>query len=152
MLWQGEEFCENYVLAAGGNLRVHFRRDMHWEYFYEDQGSPLVRLHRRLGTLRRAEPALRGREVSYFEAESRPNAGLLAYGRGSGASAILVFLNFSDTADDLSVPALGPGPYHEGLDAPDRVQQGLPPVTAEVVDGTVTVTIPSNYGAVYLPN
>ena len=52
MLWQGQEFSENYVLAGDGNLRVHFRRDAHWEYFYDTEGSPLIRLHRILGRLR----------------------------------------------------------------------------------------------------
>ncbi|GEM_PF-5424888 len=42
MLWQGQEFADNYVLPDSGDLRVHFRRNVHWEYFY-DAGAPLVR-------------------------------------------------------------------------------------------------------------
>src|SRR5262249_52529286 len=70
MLWEGEEFAENYAIAGGGALRISFLRGMHWEYFYDNDGSPLVRVYRRMGKLRRALPALRSRDFFYFNIQS----------------------------------------------------------------------------------
>src|SRR5262249_9793406 len=39
-----------------GNGRIAFRRDVNWEYFYDDFGGPLIRLYRILGRLRRTYP------------------------------------------------------------------------------------------------
>jgi len=39
------------------------RRDMHWEYFYDDFGVPLIRLYRRLAELRRSRVARREPQV-----------------------------------------------------------------------------------------
>lgn len=66
MLWEGQEFADNYNLPNSGDARVHFRRNTHWEYFYDEQGNPLVRLYRILGKLRQAHPSLRSRSSYYF--------------------------------------------------------------------------------------
>ncbi len=77
MLWQGQEFADNYDLPGQGNGRICFRRDVNWEYYYDDFGVPLVRLYRNLGTLRHTC----GRDKSGpYAVESRstttPNPGL----------------------------------------------------------------------------
>ena len=59
MLWQGQEIADNYNLPDNGEARVHLRRDMHWEYFYDLDGQPLIRVYRRLGQLRKSSRALR---------------------------------------------------------------------------------------------
>jgi hypothetical protein len=46
MLWQGQEVSDDWVLPDHDPLRTPIQRDFHWEYFYDPQGSPLVRLHR----------------------------------------------------------------------------------------------------------
>ena len=105
MLWQGQEFADNYYLPNQGNGRIYFRRDVNWEYFYDDAGALLVRLYRILGTLRHACPALRSRESFYYNVQSRPTDGVVAYRRQSTAAhqIAIVFLNFSDeTAIDCS--------------------------------------------------
>jgi len=66
MLWQGQEFAENYTLPSGGSSRISIRRSMYWEYFYDEVGQPLIRVYRQLGRLRRACRALRSRESFYF--------------------------------------------------------------------------------------
>ena len=33
MLWEGQEFADDYPLPPGGDARIGLRRDMHWEYF-----------------------------------------------------------------------------------------------------------------------
>jgi hypothetical protein len=47
MLWEGEEFGDDYNFPGDGSARVNLRRDTHWEYFYDDYGVPLARLYRR---------------------------------------------------------------------------------------------------------
>ena len=86
MLWQGEEFAENYTLPAGGNARISFRRSVHWEYFYDQYGLPLVRLYRIMAGLRRRNRALRSRSTYYFNEQSNPIAQIVAYQRYAAAT------------------------------------------------------------------
>ena len=59
---------------------------MDWEFFYDDEGQALVKLYRRLGLLRRTLiPALRSRTSFYYDAESRPSDGVVAYRRESSS-------------------------------------------------------------------
>src|SRR5215831_272082 len=110
MLWQGQEFADNYQLPGSGLARVQLRRDTHWEYFYDDSGSPLIRLYRRLGLLRRNHRCLRSRESFYYFQQSLQGNRIIAYHRRSPAQALepeefaLVLLNFSDSAGSISVP------------------------------------------------
>jgi 1,4-alpha-glucan branching enzyme len=120
MLWQGQELSDNYVLANEGNLRVHFRRDMHWEYFYDPSGSPLIRFQRILGQLRAKHRALRGRDTFYYNQSSRTSAGIIVYRRAEGQDRALVFLNFSDASQSVTIPFPSPGTYREQIDAQDR--------------------------------
>ncbi len=48
MLWQGQEFGENYYLPQDGWGRVLLYRPVHWEYFYTPEGKSLVKLVRKL--------------------------------------------------------------------------------------------------------
>ncbi len=116
MLWQGQEFTENYNLPANGDERILFRRDVNWEYFYDDYGALLVRLYRRLGQIRHSYPALRSRESFYYSEESRASEGIVAYCRRSAHQIAIVFLNFSDQRQSLSVPVPEPGEYRELID------------------------------------
>ena len=81
MLWQGQEFAENYVLTGSGTSRIAVRRSTHWEYFYDDFGQPLMRVYRRLGRLRRACRALRSSESFYFNQFSDLAGRAIAYSR-----------------------------------------------------------------------
>ena len=42
MLWQGEEFAENYFLPDFGAGRVALLRPLRWDYFYDDAGQAIV--------------------------------------------------------------------------------------------------------------
>ena len=53
MLWQGQEFGENYWLPPGGIGRVMLLRPVRWDYFYDETGKATVRLVRRLLSIRR---------------------------------------------------------------------------------------------------
>ena len=59
MLWQGQEFGENYFLPDFGAGRVSLLRPLRWDYFYDTAGQQLVRLVRTLIRTRRARPHMR---------------------------------------------------------------------------------------------
>ena len=84
MLWEGEEICDAYNLPGDGAARINLRRDMNWQYFYDDFGSALVR-YRRAGQLRRTTRALRSRESFYYFEQSLQGTGLIAYHRHAPA-------------------------------------------------------------------
>jgi maltooligosyltrehalose trehalohydrolase len=154
MLWEGEEFNEDFHLPDDGSARVNLRRDTHWEYFYDNYGVPLVRLYRRLGTLRRSVAALRSRQSFYYWQQSLQGTQLLAYHRrapASGASPesyAMVLLNFGSSAATLTVPFPSAGLWTERLDEDVRAV----PWTINVVNaGDVqAITVPSNYGCVFI--
>ncbi len=153
MLWEGEEFNDDFHLPDNGSARIGLRRDAHWEYFYDDYGAPLIRLYRRLGAMRRALAALRGRESYYYWQQSLQSSALLAYHRHAPATATspegfaMVILNFGSNADTISVPFPKAGAWTERLDADVRA---APWVINVAADGDAqTVTVPSNYGRVF---
>ncbi|MDQ2711039.1 MAG: alpha amylase C-terminal domain-containing protein [Acidobacteriota bacterium] len=152
MLWQGQELADNYNLPDNGLARVHLRRDMHWAYFYDEDGQPLVRLYRRLGQLRRSSLALRRGESYYYYQQSHQGTQILAYHRhaaGSGGQAedwAFVLLNFDGNAGQISVPFPKAGTWQEMIDADQRRY-----VLNVANDGDVqSVTVPSNYGMVFV--
>jgi len=155
MLWEGEEFGENYAVAGGGALRISFLRGMHWEYFYDDEGLPVVRVYRRMGQLRRALPALRSREFFYFNTQSRPAEGVIAFERRASASGgqapqiVVVVLNFSDQDRTITLAAPAAGTYREML---DRINRGGTEMDllAPHANDPLTIAVPSNYGRVFV--
>lgn len=155
MLWEGQEFGDNYVLPPSGDLRIHFRRTMEWRYFYDDQGQALIRLHRILGRLRQSFRALRSRESYYYYQQSRPGDGIVAYHRRAAAGGgqpeqiAMVILNFSSWNQDIWIPFPKKGSYRESIDAN---LNGVSPFVINIQnDGDFAhVTVPSNYGAIYL--
>jgi len=105
MLWQGQEFAENWNLPGGTDpRRITFSRSLHWEYFYDGAGKALVRLYRVLGSLRHAHPVLGSRGDFYLEpsAEHR-RAGVIVFRRMNATEAAVVVLNFSDVARTVRI-------------------------------------------------
>jgi maltooligosyltrehalose trehalohydrolase len=155
MLWQGQEFADNYNLPDSGSARIGLRRDTHWEFFYDGFGSPLIRLYRRLGLLRRTFPALRSRDSYFYYLQSLQGTQIIAYHRHAAATVTtpeqyaMVLLNFADTAGTVTVPFPKVGTWKEMIDADIRVQ-----TLAIPADGaTQSVAVPSNYGCVFVwPN
>jgi hypothetical protein len=121
---------------------------MHWEYFYDPNGRPLVRLHRILGTLRRNHAALRSRDSFYYNQSSRTADGVVVYGRFSSPETALVFLNFSDLSRTLWVPAPAAGTYRELID--DRERAAHLEVHAANVGDLLQVSVPPNYGCIFV--
>jgi 1,4-alpha-glucan branching enzyme len=154
MLWEGEEFADDYNLPGDGSARIGLRRDTHWEYFYDDFGQPLIRLYRRLGQLRRTNPALRSRESFYYWQQSLQGTQIIAYHRHAAATPssaeqyAMVVLNFSGQADTIRLPFPKAGTWTENLDDDVRAS----PLTVQVASAgdLVGITVPSNYGFVWM--
>lgn len=154
MLWEGEEFADDYNLPGDGSARVNLRRDVHWEYFYDDYGTPLIRLYRRLALLRRSSRALRSRESFYYWQQSLQATQLIAYHRHAPASAAgpeeyaLVILNFAAGAATIELPFPKAGAWTEKLDDDVRPAPWTIPV-ASAADAQ-SITVPSNYGWIFM--
>ena len=91
MLWQGEEFAENYFLPDVGAGRVALLRPLRWDYFYDDSGQPIVGLVRKLLRIRRARDHIRRGTFFFFNDWDRyQSRGVLMFARYDGARYTLV--------------------------------------------------------------
>jgi maltooligosyltrehalose trehalohydrolase len=149
MLWQGQEFADNYNLPSDGPARTSLRRDTHWEFFYDEYGWRLVRLYRRLGLLRRTCPALRSRDSYFYYLQSLQGTQIIAYHRHAAATAttpeqfVMVLLNFSDSAGSITVPFPKAGNWKEIIDATQML-------TIPSDNAMQPVVVPSNYGFAFV--
>lgn len=150
MLWNGQEFGENWGVPNWGIGRNLFERPLHWEYFYDAPGKALVRLHRILGTLRRTHRALRSRGYFfYYYDQTHLQKGVIAFRRDAPADgaqpseSMIICLNFFDNDAEVWLPFPAPGLWVEQLD-------GIrPPVQIAQSDQWAPVIVPSNYGGIY---
>ncbi len=155
MLWQGQEIAESWTLPPSGNARIAFRRNVHWEYFYDAPGQTLVGLYRRLGALRREHRALRSRQSYYYYQQSASAAQTIAYHRRAAAFGAqpeefaVVFLNFSDVAARVALPFPAAGRYREVLDDPFRAGAHLE-IVVSAPGEFHEVLVPSNYGQIFI--
>jgi maltooligosyltrehalose trehalohydrolase len=154
MLWQGQEFADNYGLPDNGLDRVHLERETHWAYFYDSDGAPLISLYRRLGALRRSVRALRSRASYYYYQQSLQGTQVIIYSRhavADGANAeswALVLLNFASWSSTVNAPFPVAGKWREMLDDSLRT---TPLEVQPATDGAmVSVTVNSNYGQVWV--
>ncbi|WP_199231486.1 alpha-amylase family glycosyl hydrolase [Azospirillum sp. TSO35-2] len=144
MLWQGQEFGENYFLPPFGAGRVGLLRPLRWDYFYDAAGQGLVRLVRKLLQIRKNRSHIRQGDYFFFNDWDRyQRHGLLLFARYSGASYSLVAVNTSDT--ERTVPFWFPvgGDYVEELHGGSLGLAAVPPL------GEVTLTVPPYYGRVW---
>jgi len=150
MLWNGQEFGENWGVPNWGIGRNLFERPLHWEYFYDAAGKALVRLHRILGTLRRTHRALRSRGYFfYYFDQEHLQKGVVAFRRdapaagGQPAESLIVFVNFSDNDAEVWLPFPAAGAWVEQID-------GTRPAVQIAQNGQwSSVVVPSNYGGIY---
>ncbi len=154
MLWEGEEFADDYNLPGDGFSRIDLRRDTHWDYFYDDHGFPMIRLYRQLAHLRRSCRSLRSRESFYYWQQSLQGSQLIAYHRHAPAGPAgpeeyaMVILNFAGYADTMQVPFPKAGQWTEKLDEDVRPKPWIVPVASP---GDVQrILVPSNYGCIFV--
>jgi hypothetical protein len=93
-------------------------------------------------------PALRGRDSFYYNQSSQTSSGIIGYRRSAGNDLALVFLNFSDAPQTMTIPFPSTDTFREQIDAADR------PAPLDLKGATgdpMTVTVPANYGYVFTP-
>jgi maltooligosyltrehalose trehalohydrolase len=142
MLWQGQEFGENYAVPDSGLGRVLLLRPLRWDYFYDDVGKNMIRLTRKLASLRKTCVEMRqGSHYFYNDYKRYLSRGIILFERKTTAALSLVAVNF--TAAEQSVPFefTRAGIYAEQL-------HGLDNFTIE--EGQERwLTVPSNYGRIW---
>ena len=144
MLWQGEEFGENYSLPESGTGRVALLRALRWDFFYDAPGQGLVQLVRKLLRIRRNRAQLRRGAYYFFNDWTRYlSKGLLLFARYNGPAYTLVAINTGDT--DQTVPFWFPigGNYVEELHGGDLNLSGIVPLEEKLL------TVPSYYGRIW---
>jgi 1,4-alpha-glucan branching enzyme len=144
MLWQGEEFAENYFLPDFGAGRVGLLRALRWDFFYDTPGQKIVELVRKLLRVRKNRSQMRRGSYFFFDSWDRyQSRGVLLFARYSGAQYSLVAINTGDT--DQTVPFWFPvgGNYVEELHG------GVLNLNAIVPLQETPLTVPSHYGRIW---
>jgi maltooligosyltrehalose trehalohydrolase len=143
LLSEGQEFCENYWIPSSGYGRVMLYRPVRWNYFYDNDGQPIIRLVRKLTKIRRGGPQFTdGQHYFYNDYANFNSKGLLAFSRQLGNAFSLIVVNFTDQ-DQMSAFAFpNGGNYVEQIEG----TQNLNNVAAGAAQ---TLTIPSNYGCIW---
>jgi len=144
MLWQGEEFAENYFLPDVGEGRVALLRPLRWDYFYDGSGQPIVALIRKLLRIRRERAHIRRGAYYFFNDWDRyQRHGVLMFARYEGARYTLVTVNTGGI--EQTVPFWFPiaGNYIEELHG------GTLDLKNVAALQEVALTIPSHYGRIW---
>ncbi|WAK00695.1 alpha-amylase family glycosyl hydrolase [Methylobacter sp. YRD-M1] len=142
MLWQGQEFGENYFLPEDGLGRVLLLRPLRWDYFYDQAGKSLIGLTRKLVNLRKScEEFRRGNHYFHNDYERYLSRGLLLFERKSAAAASLVAVNFTQTDQSVLFKFERAGSYNEQLHSQDNFVAGS--------GQEQWLTIPANYGRIW---
>ena len=144
LLWQGEEFAENYFLPDVGEGRVALLRPLRWDYFYDGSGQPIVTLIRKLLRIRRQRAHIRQGTYFFFNDWDRyQGRGVLMFTRYEGAAYTLIGVNTSGA--DQTVPFWFPigGNYLEELHGGSLNLSNVPSLQE------FALTIPSHYGRIW---
>lgn len=142
MLWQGQEFGENYFVPESGLGRVLLLRPLRWDYFYDTPGKNLVKLTRNLVSLRKNCAELRrGSHYFYSDYERYLSRGILLFHRETDDAMSLIAVNFTNAEQAVSFRFSRTGSYVEQLHGQDNF------VATEREERWLT--IPSNYGRIW---
>lgn len=144
MLWQGEEFAENYFLPESGVGRVAMLRPMRWDMFYDTPGQRIIRLIRKLCRIRRDREHIRNGQYYFFNDQDRyQSKGLLLFARYTGSAYTLIAINTTDF--EQTVPFWFPvgGDYSEEIEGGNLGLTGIAPLAE------TQITVPSNYGRIW---
>ena len=143
LLSEGQEFCENYWIPSSGYGRVMLYRPVRWNYFYDNDGRPIINLIRKLTQIRRGGAQFTdGSHYFYNDYVNFNSKGLLAFSRQFGGVFSLIVVNFTDQQQTASFNFPVSGSYREQIQG----TQNLAGVTAGV---SQLLSIPSNYGCIW---
>lgn len=147
MLWQGQEFGENYYIPDQGMGRVALFRPVRWDYFYDPVGKRMLGLVRKLSRLRRRLSQFRRGDHFFYNDHGRyQSRNLLLFSRSAGGNFSLIALNFGD--QDQWAPFQFPmsGDYREELHGEDDQTLNLKGIAAGF---DAWLPIPGNYGRIW---
>ena len=142
MLWQGQEFGENYFLPHDGLGRVLLLRPLRWDYFYDPAGKSLVSLTRKLVRLRRnCAEWRRGKHYFHNDYAHYLSRGILLFQRENADAISLIAVNFTGTEQSVPLSFTRSGHYVEQLHSENQffAEEGQ----------KHWLTIPSNYGRIW---
>ena len=143
LLSEGQEFCENYWIPGSGYGRVMLYRPVRWNYFYDNDGRPIMRLVRKLTRIRSAGAQFTdGQHFFYNDYNSFNSRGLLAFSRQLGSTFSLVVVNFTDQQQTTSFAFPISGSYSEEI-------EGTQNLAGLVAGAAQTISVPSNYGCIW---
>ncbi len=143
MLWQGQEFGEDYYVPDQGLGRVLLFRPVRWDYFYDPIGKKVITLVRKLVKLRRQLPQFRsGAHFFYNDYDRYQSKNVMLFSRTDTNNFSLIALNFGDQEQTIPFDFPFSGDYREELHGYDGLK-GI--VTGE---GS-WLSIPSNYGRIW---
>jgi 1,4-alpha-glucan branching enzyme len=143
MLWQCQEFGENYYIPEKGWGRVLLFRPVRWDYFYDSIGRKMIGLVRKLIKLRRQHPQFRyGEHFFYNHYDRYQSRNVMLFSRKYGNNFSLIALNFGDQDQTVLFDLPFSGDYREELHGHDNLK--------EIVGGVGSwLTVPSNYGRIW---
>jgi maltooligosyltrehalose trehalohydrolase len=142
MLWQGQEFAENYYIPDQGPGRVLMFRPVRWDYFYDATGKAIIALVRKLIKLRRKAQFRYGDHFFYNHYDRYQSKSVMLFSRTYGGQFSLVALNFGDQYQRVPFHFPFSGDYHEELHGNDNLKN--------IDTGVETwLTVPSNYGCIW---
>jgi maltooligosyltrehalose trehalohydrolase len=144
LLSEGQEFCENYWIPGNGYGRVTLYRPVRWNYFYDNDGKPIIRLLRKLTKIRRSGAQFSdGQHFFYNDYNNFNSKGLLAFSRQVGNTFSLVVVNFTNQEQTTSFASFPTsGNYVEEI-------EGGQNLNGVVAGAAQTISVPSNYGCIW---
>jgi maltooligosyltrehalose trehalohydrolase len=143
LLSEGQEFCENYWIPGSGYGRVMLYRPVRWNYFYDNDGQPIIRLVRKLTKIRKGGTQFTDGDHYFYNDYANFNSkGLLAFSRQLGSTFSLVVVNFTDQQQTASFVFPRSGNYLEQI-------EGALNLTSVVAGAAQTISVPSNYGCIW---
>ena len=143
LLSEGQEFCENYWIPASGYGRVMLYRPMRWNYFYDNDGQPIIRLIRKLTKIRSGGGQFTdGQHYFYNDYANFNSKGLLAFSRQLSSTFSLIVVNFTDQPQMTTFAFPNSGDYVEQI-------EGAQNLVNVVAGAAQTLTISSNYGCIW---
>ena len=143
LISEGQEFCENYWIPSSGYGRVMLYRPVRWNYFYDNDGRPIINLIRKLTKIRRGGAQFTdGSHYFYNDYANFNSKGLLAFSRQLGGTFSLIVVNFTDQQQTASFSFPISGSYREQI-------QGSHNLLGVAAGTPQPLAVPSNYGCIW---
>lgn len=141
MLWQGQEFLENYCLPENGASRLRILRPLRWDYFYSEPGRNMVDLIRKLIRMRKDNDQFRLGDFDFWNNyENYLSHGIMVFTRSYFKKYSIVVLNFRDYNQTMPLGFKFTGSYREEFSGEQRYFDAEAPGEVE---------IPGNFGMVW---